>query len=213
VNVPRGRFITLEGGEGVGKSSQLTLLADALRNAGYTVVTTREPGGTPGAEEIRALLVNGEPGRWDPMSELLLFAAARHEHVRQKIAPALARGEWVLCDRFADSTMAYQGYGHQLGREPCETAHKLAIGNFQPDLTLVLDLPVEAGMRRATSRGNAGNRYEGMAVEFHRRVRDGFLEIARREPARCCVIDASGVPLDVQAAIRRTVAERLGVSL
>ena len=213
MNVPRGRFITFEGGEGVGKSSQLTLLAETLRNAGHAVVTTREPGGTPGSEEIRALLVNGEAGRWDAMSELLLFAAARHEHVRQNIAPALARGEWVLCDRFTDSTMAYQGYGHQLGREPCVTAHKMAVGNFQPDLTLILDLPVEDGVRRAKRRGDAGNRYEGMAVEFHRRVREGFLEIARREPTRCCVIDASGPLPDVQAAIRRAVVERLGVAL
>lgn len=213
MNGRRGRFITLEGGEGAGKSSQLGLLADALRKAGHAVVTTREPGGTPGAEEIRTLLVNGEAGRWDPMSELLLFAAARHEHVRQKIAPALARGEWVLCDRFANSTMAYQGYGHGLGREPCETAHKLALGDFQPDLTFILDLPVEASLKRAAGRGNADTRYERMAVEFHRRVREGFLEIARREPTRCCVIDASGPRLDVQTAIRRAAAERLGVAI
>jgi dTMP kinase len=211
VNGRRGRFITLEGGEGAGKSSQLGLLADGLRNAGYVVVTTREPGGTPGAEEIRELLVNGETGRWDPMSELLLFAAARHEHVRQKIAPALARGEWVLCDRFADSTMAYQGYGHGLGREPCETAHKLALGDFQPDLTFILDLPVEKSLERAARRGNADTRYERMAIEFHRRVREGFLEIARREAARCHVFDASGPIAEVQSAIRRVLAERLAV--
>ena len=209
---PPGRFITFEGGEGVGKSTQIQLLAEALRKTGLTVVTTREPGGAPGAEEIRKLVLTGEVGRWDPTSELLLFAAARHEHVKHTIAPALTRGDCVLCDRFADSTMAYQGYGHRLGREACEAAHKLALGDFQPDLTLILDLPVEEGLKRAAARKDSDTRFERMAVEFHRRVRDGFLDIARRAPKRCRVIDARETVADVHAAVARVVAEHLRIS-
>jgi len=208
-----GRFITFEGGEGAGKSTQIHLLAEALRKTGLPVVTTREPGGAPGAEEIRTLLLTGEIGRWSPMSELLLFAAARHEHVTHRIAPALARRDCVLCDRFADSTMAYQGYGHRLGREVCEAAHKLAVGDFQPDLTLILDLPVEEGLKRAATRRDSDTRYERMGLEFHRRLRDGFLDIARRAPERCRVIDARGTVAEVHAVVRQVVAEHLRISL
>jgi dTMP kinase len=209
----RGRFITLEGGEGAGKSTQIKLLADTLSGGGLAVTVTREPGGAPGAEEIRKLLVNGETERWDPMSELLLYVAARREHVVRTIEPALARGSWVLCDRFADSTTAYQGYGHGLGWELCDRAHRLAFGDFAPDLTLILDLPVEAGLERAKARAGGETRYERMGPEFHRRLRDGFLEIARREPARCRIVDASGSPAEVQAALRRTIAERFDLKL
>lgn len=209
----RGRFITLEGGEGSGKSTQVTLLAEALRHAGLETIITREPGGTPSAEEIRKLLVSGEARRWDPMSELLLYVAARREHVIRLIEPALARGTWVVCDRFADSTLAYQGYGHGLGRSVCETAHRLAFGDFAPDLTLILDLPVEEGLARAGERPGNETRYEGMDMEFHHRLRDGYLDIARHEPERCRVIDARGAIEAVQAALRRTVAERFGIKL
>lgn len=208
----RGSFITLEGGEGAGKSTQIELLSGGLRVAGRDVVTTREPGGAPGAEEIRNILVSGKVDRWAPLSELLLFVAARHEHLARTIEPALARGAWVLCDRFSDSTMAYQGYGHHL-RKQCEALDDMALGNFRPDLTLILDVPVELGLERARARRGGGRRYERMGLEFHHRVREGFLDIARREPARCRVTDARGTVEAVQAALRRAVAERFGVML
>ncbi len=208
----RGSFITLEGGEGAGKSTQVDLLADALRAAGREVVATREPGGAPGAEEIRKVLISGGGDRWSPLSELLLFVAARREHVDRTIDPALSRGAWVICDRFSDSTTAYQGYGHDLIDE-CEALQRMALGAFRPDLTLVLDLPVEVGLERARARSGQGKRYEQMGLDFHRRVREGFLDIARREPARCRVIDARGTVEAVQAALRRAVAERFGVKL
>jgi dTMP kinase len=208
----RGIFITLEGGEGSGKSTQIQLLARALSATGIVVTVTREPGGAPGAEQIRTLLVNGDTGRWDPLSEALLHYAARREHLRHTILPALAGGQWVLCDRFADSTMAYQGYGHGLGRDVIAALHAAVVGALAPDLTLILDLPVEAGLARAASRGGE-DRYERMDRAFHQRLREGFLDIARHEPGRCAVIDA-GVPAErVQSAIRATIRDRLGVDI
>jgi len=213
-DVPNGRFITLEGGEGAGKSTQAQRLAAALAETGLTVITTREPGGSPGAEEIRKLLLDGETGRWDPVAELLLHFAARRDHVTRTIQPAMARGNWVICDRFADSTMAYQGYGLGLGVAAVEQVRDIAIGGLRPDLTLILDLPVEAGLARAGTRdGPSGdqNRYERMDTAFHQRLRDGFLAIAAAEPGRCVVIDA-GLDIDaVQAKIREAVTGRLGI--
>lgn len=213
-DVPNGRFITLEGGEGAGKSTQAQRLAAALAETGLTVITTREPGGSPGAEEIRKLLLDGETARWDPVAELLLHFAARRDHVTQTIQPAMARGDWVICDRFADSTMAYQGYGLGLGVEAVEQVRNIAIGGLRPDLTLILDLPVEAGLARAGTRdGPSGdqNRYERMDTAFHQRLRDGFLAIAAADPGRCVVIDA-GLDIDaVQAKIREAVTVRLGI--
>ncbi|HYG90987.1 MAG TPA: dTMP kinase [Azospirillum sp.] len=207
----RGRFITLEGGEGAGKSTQLRLLADALAACGVEVVVTREPGGSPGAEEIRALLVSGETGRWSGMTEALLHTAARRDHLERTVWPALEAGRWVLCDRFFDSTMAYQGYGLGLGREPIEALQRVALGDFRPDLTLILDLPVETGLRRAVERRGGEDRYERMDAAFHGRLRDGFLDIAMREPDRCAVIDAAHPVEVVQAAILDTVTRRLKV--
>lgn len=209
----RGRFITLEGGEGAGKSTQLRLLAEALREAGVEVTTTREPGGSPGAEQIRALLVNGAVARWDAATEALLHFAARRDHLVKTIWPALDAGRWVVCDRFADSTRAYQGYGHGLDRAVIERLYADAVGSFAPDLTLVLDLPVEAGLRRAAERAGGEDRYEQMDLGFHRRLRDGFLAIAWSEPARCQVIDADHGIAEVQRSIRVAVRERLGIAL
>ncbi len=209
----QGRFITLEGGEGAGKSTQAALLGQALRQAGLEVLATREPGGSLGAEAIRSLLLQGAEGGWEPMSELLLFLAARREHVTRSIRPALERGAWVICDRFADSTMAYQGYAQGLGRETVEIGQRLALGGFMPDLTLILDLPVEAGLARAEKRAGGETRYERMDKSFHLRLREGFLDIARREPGRCRVIDAAGPVEAVQRALRRAVAERFGIAL
>jgi dTMP kinase len=208
---PRGKFITLEGGEGAGKSTQIARLADALRKAGLTVRTTREPGGSPAAETIRKLLVEGEPGRWRPLTEALLHFAARKEHLDTVVLPALAAGEWVICDRFADSTMAYQGYGHQLGRGSVEALYQTVVGDFAPDLTLILDIPVEAGLARTGGRAHAENRYERMDASFHERVRTGFLEIARTDPGRCVVIDATGNLERVTALVTDAVATRLKV--
>jgi dTMP kinase len=207
----RGRFITLEGGEGAGKSTQIARLAGALTKAGIKVRTTREPGGSPAAESIRKLLVEGEPGRWRPLTEALLHFAARREHLDTVVLPALETGEWVISDRFADSTMAYQGYGHQLGAELIAALYKLAVGSFTPDLTLILDVPVDAGLGRAAGRGDKETRYERMGSAFHERVRQGFLSIAAANPDRCVVIDATGNLDAVTAQIFAAVADRLKI--
>ncbi|MBP2294745.1 dTMP kinase [Azospirillum rugosum] len=211
--VTRGRFITLEGGEGAGKSTQIRLLADALAGCGKEVVVTREPGGSKGAEEIRALLVSGETGRWGPVTEALLHTAARRDHLERTVWPALDAGRWVICDRFFDSTMAYQGYGLGLGRELIGVLQATALGDFRPDLTLILDIPVESGLARANARRGGEDRYERMDLDFHRRLRDGFLDIAAREPGRCAVIDASHPVEAVQASVLDAVTRRLGVTI
>lgn len=208
-----GRFITFEGGEGAGKSTHVRLLAATLRATGLGVVETREPGGSPGAEEIRQLLIHGAVGRWDAMTETLLHFAARRDHVGRVIRPALKKGEWVLSDRFADSTMAYQGYGHGLGRRPIEQLYQLTVGDLAPDLTVILDLPVEEGLRRAEARRDGGSRYERMDRAFHERLRAGFLEIAEREPGRCLVVDARPSVDAVEQAVRDAVGQRLKMQL
>ncbi len=205
-----GRFITLEGGEGAGKSTQIKRLAAVLEEAGRTVLVTREPGGSPGAEDIRKLLVEGDPGRWSAMTEALLHFAARKEHLRQTVEPALAREQWVICDRFADSTLAYQGYGHELGAEPIAALYRLVVGGFRPDLTLILDLPPDIGLARTGGRAHAEDRYERMNLAFHQRVRAGFQAIAAAEPERCQVIDASLSEDAVHDQILAAVADRLG---
>jgi len=200
-----GVFITLEGGEGGGKSTQAKLLAEALKQRGYDVVLTREPGGAPGAEAIRELLVKGDPGRWDGLTEAMLHYAARRNHLVNTVWPAMEAGKVVISDRFADSTMAYQGYGHGIDRAAITTLYKTAVGDFAPNLTLILDLPPQAGLKRAGSRGGAEDRYERMDVSFHERLRNGFLEIAKAEPKRCKVIDAArdieSIHRDILAAV------------
>jgi len=218
----QGKFISLEGGEGAGKTTQIKMLADTLKAAGFDPVITREPGGAPGAEMIRSLLVEGDIDRWQPMTEALLHFAARLEHVRETIAPALEEGQWVVSDRFSDSTIAYQGYGHDLGQETMARLHELVLGGFQTDLTLILDIPVEAGLARAGKREagkieageSAGeDRYERMDLDFHRRLRDGFLGIARRNSERCLIVDADQAPDQVHTLIREIVQNRFGVDL
>jgi dTMP kinase len=215
-NTP-GRFITLEGGEGAGKTTQIKLLANALKAAGRDVVVTREPGGAPKAESIRAMLVEGATDRWRPMTEALLNYAARLEHVEATIKPALAKGRWVLSDRFADSTVAYQGYGHDLGAETVKRLHRLVLEDFQPDLTIILDVPVEEGLKRAAGRTDKASvredRYERMDLAFHQRLRDGFLDIARRDPERCAVVDATKDKNAVHEWICTLVHNRLGAKL
>ena len=209
----KGKFITFEGGEGTGKSTQVNLLAGALREAGIDVVTTREPGGAPGAEEIRNLLVNGAVNRWTPLSEALLNYAARSEHLDKTVYPALEKGQWVISDRFADSTMAYQGFGHGIERDTLNKLYAAVLGEFKPALTVIFDLDLETGLKRAGARGEGEDRYERMGTEFHERLRQGFLEIARGEPDRCAVVDASKTIDDAAAGIREIVADRLKVPL
>lgn len=208
----RGRLITLEGGEGGGKSTQARRLAAYLEETVGEVVLTREPGGAPGAEQIRNLLVDGDVQRWDALTEALLHVAARREHLVATVQPALARGAWVLSDRFADSTMAYQGYGHGVDRAALADLHRICTGGLNPDLTLILDLPVEEGLRRAADRAGGEDRYERMDRDFHERLRQGFLEIARDEPERCVVIDAAQDEESVHADIVAALGERLVVS-
>jgi len=208
----RGRFITFEGGEGAGKSTQVSILADHLRALGITVVTTREPGGAPGAEDIRNLLVNGATDRWTPVSEALLNYAARSEHMDKTILPALDAGNWVICDRFYDSTTAYQGYGHGLDLAALEQIRQAVLGDFKPDLTLILDLPLELGLERALARGDGEDRYERMGREFHRRLLGGFTDIAAREPDRCIVIDAAADITTIATRIWQAISGRLDLA-
>lgn len=206
----RGKFITLEGGEGAGKTTQSRRLAAWLAARGVPVLRTREPGGTPGAEAIRDLVLFKGP--WDPVAEAMLMFAARREHVARMIAPALEAGIWVVCDRFADSTLAYQGYGQGLDHEVWRKLAALALDGLSPDLTLVLDLPIEAGMARAEARG-ANNRFEMLGADFHTRVRDGFLAIAAANPVRCALVDATQGVEGVWDSIQAVVANRLSAAL
>ena len=209
----RGRFISFEGGEGAGKSTQLRLLSEALTRAGIATLATREPGGAPGAEAIRSLLVEGDPQRWDAVSEALLFAAARRSHLVTTVWPALERGQWVISDRFADSTLAYQGAGGGVPRAELEALHRLVAGDFMPDLTLILDLPVEEGLARAAARAGSETRFERKDRAFHEKLRQGFLDIARREPRRCAVIDGSESVATVHQAVLAIMRERLKAKL
>jgi dTMP kinase len=193
-----GRFITVEGGEGAGKSTQALLLEAALTAAGHRVLRTREPGGTKGAETLRALLLSGDIA-WSLPAETLLHFAARADHVEQVIRPALARGEWVVCDRFADSTMVYQGYGQSGDRAAIATLTSLV--GLVPDLTLVLDVPVEVSLARLAARTGAADRYERLGAPFFARIRNGFRAVAEAEPQRCVLIDATRPEHEVAAAI------------
>ncbi len=207
VSMSPGRFITFEGGEGAGKSTQIQRLADKLEASGLKVLQTREPGGSPGAEEIRSLLVTGEADRWTGMTEVLLHFAARADHLARVIRPALTAGTWVLCDRFVDSSMAYQGVAQGLGRETIAELTALVVGETMPDLTLILDIPVEEGLARAGGRGEGEDRYEKMGTTFHENLRQAFLSIAEEAPARCSVIDATADIDAVSQAIWSEAAE------
>lgn len=205
----RGLFITFEGGEGAGKSTQIKLLAEHFRTLGRKVVLTREPGGTLMAESIRGLLVNGDPGSLSSMAEALLNSAARDCHLREVIRPALARGDVVLCDRFMDSTRVYQGVAGDCPIVLIEALQTQVVGETIPDLTLVFDLDPAVGLQRAKQRGEGGeDRYERKGTAFHERVRDGFLAVAQREQERCVLIDASLGVDDVYTAMIGAVLGR-----
>jgi len=210
--VARGRFITLEGGEGAGKSTLAQALRDRLSAAGRSVIVTREPGGTPNAEAVRALLLEGEPGRWSPLAETLLLYAAREDHVRTLIEPALAAGKWVICDRFADSTRAYQGAGGGLDAERLEAIHAASLGPFRPDLTLIVDIDPQTGIARTLARGETATRFERKSGAFHEALRQGFLDIGAREPDRCVILDGALEPHSLAEAALTAISERLGES-
>lgn len=201
---PGGRLITLEGIDGTGKSTQAHRLAESLRLQGTEVVETREPGGSPGAEAIRRLLVEGDPGRWSAETEILLFTAARRDHLEQTIAPARARGATVVCDRFVDSTRVYQGAARAELRPVVDQLHRLMIG-VEADLTLILDLDPDAALARARVRADTEDRFERFGPDFQRRLRTGFLALAREFPDRCRVIAAEGAPEEVAGRIAAEV--------
>jgi dTMP kinase len=208
----RGRFITFEGGEGAGKSTQIRLLADYLNACGLKVTTTREPGGTPRAERLREILLSGKIAPLGPLAEATLFAAARIDHVDQLIAPTLAQGGWVLSDRFADSTRAYQGARGGVAQRDIDLLERAATGATTPDLTLILDLPPETGLARAAARRGVHegvDRFEAEEIDFHHALRKAFLDIATRDPVRCCVIDATLPPQTVAQSIRAVIDARL----
>lgn len=208
------RFITLEGGEGAGKSTQLRLLAQAFADAGISTITTREPGGSPGGEAIRGLVVTGAADKWHPTTESLLFMAARFDHLATKIQPALEKGEWVLCDRFYDSTYIYQGIAKGVGGEWLDQLYRQLFANTAPDLTVLLDLPPSVGLKRADKRGNvAESRFEQMALDFHETLRAGFLKLAKDHPERIKTVDATRDASAVHAAIVATINTRFGLSL
>jgi dTMP kinase len=209
--VARGKFITLEGGEGAGKSTQQNRLVARLSELGMHVVATREPGGSEGAEAIRELLDNGPPDKWSATTEVLLMNAARRDHLERRVRPALERGAWVVCDRFADSTRAYQGAGGDADPALIDAIERAVVGDTRPDLTLILDLPVEEGLRRAAGRGGGEARFEAKGTEFHQRLRQGFLDIAAAEPGRCVVLDATAGPDVVAEEVWAAVRGRLGV--
>jgi dTMP kinase len=205
-----GLFITLEGGEGSGKSTHARLLAERLARNGRDVVVTREPGGAPEAEAIRALLLGGEPERWSPLAEALLNHAARDNHLAVTIRPALARGAVVVCDRFMDSTTAYQGYAGGVDLEFLASLERAVVGDARPQLTIVFDVDPELGLERARERDpGKTDRFERKGLAFHQRLRAGFLEIAGAEPGRCVVVDAAGEKDDVARAVWEAVAARI----
>jgi dTMP kinase len=207
--VPRGKFITLEGGEGAGKSTQVARLVGRLRAAGEAVIATREPGGTAFAEALRGVLVGEAAAGVDPIAEALAHFAARADHVARKILPALEAGQHVVSDRFFDSTFAYQAVAGGIDAARFAAIRHAAIGDFAPDLTLVLDVPIALGMARARD----ANRYEALGEEFHARVRDAFRGLPDAEPARCVLIDAAGGADEVAARIAAVVRGRLGITL
>jgi len=208
--VSDGRFITFEGGEGVGKTTQIRRLAQALNASGIETVLTREPGGSPGAEAIREVLLSGDAKPFGPFAETILFSAARIDHLEATIRPALKSGKWVLCDRFLDSTRAYQGVLGQVEPSLIRSIERIVVGETMPDLTIILDMPARDGLARARARSGQADRFEGEGLVFHERVRHAFQALAQTEPQRCILIDAMR-PVDaIAATVFEVVKSRLG---
>ncbi|PHR60265.1 MAG: dTMP kinase [Robiginitomaculum sp.] len=208
-----GHFITFEGGEGAGKSTQIAALHDFLTSRGISVVCTREPGGTPNAELLRDLVVLGETGRWSALEEMLIMYTARSELVRTLIKPALKEGRWVLSDRFFDSTTVYQGYAGGVPLSRIRKLNEIVLGNFGPDLTLILDVPTNTGLHRVASRAETISRFEKQKVTFYEQVRDGYLQIAKENPKRCQVIDGTQSQMDVSQQIEQIVVKHFDAEL
>lgn len=217
----KGAFITFEGGDGTGKSTQVRLLTAALQSAGVELVATREPGGTPQAERIRNLLLQRDSGHFDPMTEAMMMMAARREHLVDKIWPSLEEGKWVISDRFADSTRAFQGYGLGLEAETIEKIYEIIAGDFQPDLTFIFDIDPEVGLKRSMKQLSTTtntteateDRYERMGLPFHNRLRNGFLDIVKKYPDRCVLIDATQSIEAIHKQILQVITKRFGLSL
>ncbi len=207
------KFISFEGGEGAGKTTQIKCLGEALRHAGHEVVVTREPGGTPDAEIVRDIVLGGEPGRWSAIEEMLLMYTARSQLVRTVIKPALERGAWVLSDRFADSTMVYQGFAGGVPMAEVRALHKLVLGNFNPDITFVMDIAPDSGMERVHSRAEVLNQFEKREAQFYEDTRNAYLDIAKAEPTRCAVINAAQKSQLVARDIMQVIQERTGITL
>lgn len=201
-------FITFEGGEGCGKTTQIKMLVKTLETAGAQVVHTHEPGGSPEGKTLRSMLVEGDPDRWDGLSELLLYSTERNEHLRQVIMPSLAAGKWVVSDRFADSTRVYQS-NRGVPVETVQRVNDLVVGNRWPQLTLLLDIPVEVGLKRSLAINTHENRFESLGTEFHEKIRQGYLDIAKEHSDRCVIIDASGTIEEVHTAILDAVVSYL----
>jgi dTMP kinase len=207
----RGKFISFEGGEGSGKTTQLKLLTAAFEKVNLPFISTREPGGTPSSERIRNLLVSGAGDAWGHLSETLLFQAARAEHIEKLIAPAINAKKTVLCDRFVDSTVVYQGIAKNLGLEYIKSMHRFIFGNFMPDLTILLDIAPEQGLLRAATRNHNETRFEGLEIDFHKQIRAGFLQIANNEPQRFCVLDARQPPDELHSQIIKIIRDKFGL--
>jgi dTMP kinase len=209
--IEAGKFITFEGGEGSGKSTQAAILVTRLASSGRLVLATREPGGSPSAEKIRAALLSGRVWQFGPFAEAVLFSMARKDHVDSAIRGALTEGKWVVCDRFADSTRAYQGITGGVARPVINALERLTLGGLKPDLTIVLDIPAEEGLARATQRlgDGAPDRFEAQDLATHERIRQAYLDIAEEEPDRCVVVDARQPEAVVAEDVWEAVAERL----
>ena len=206
-------LIVLEGVDGAGKGVQSRMLLSAMKSASLDVILTREPGGSPGAEEIRRLIVEGEPNRWDDMTELLLIYAARRSHVMDTIKPALKQGTWIISDRFADSSRAFQGVAGNLGIDVVDRIHEEALGDFNPELTLILDLDPEISLSRADARGGAEDRFEQKGIEYQARVREGFRQLAEMTPQSRKLIDASGTMDEVSQKILDCINAHFNLTL
>ena len=206
----RGKFLTFEGGEGAGKSTQITFLRETLLSLGHRVVQTREPGGTMNSESLRELLLYPPEGVWTSMAELLLHFASRSEHIENFIEPALQDGSWVLCDRYIDSTIAYQGFGKGIDVSLIQTLHALIQHDLNPDLTFIFDISSEVGLSRAQKRGTTDT-YENMDLSFHENLRKGFIEIAHNDPNRCYIIDGSAAIDDVREDILKKTKQHFSL--
>jgi len=205
----RGCFITFEGGEGTGKSTQIALLVKKLKTTGLQVVETREPGGSKGAEKIRQLLVTGNPQSWSPLAEALLISAARDDHLRRVIAPAIEDGKFVVCDRYIDSTSAYQGVGGSVNRELLKALETHVVGTYIPDLTLIFDLDPKIGLDRAKARAQGSeDRFEAKGLAYHQKIRQAFIDIAQKYPERCVIVDASHGVNDIEERVWQIISDR-----